>query len=347
MKKKIIKLIIISVVIGIFVISMLSLLGRFEPVYRHEDDALIVDGKPYGWEPAVNWYPKGKAIKLGRSDYNSLFPVYLYKYEESDMFVIEHPFYTCVPETPLHRLDVEFPSFSSEVIDTVNLGIGWNIIYVDDVEYRNITITDPSSIAALESCFEKPFKKDETKSFASSSLKFTAESEQYPGIYFELPCHIYDGRYCLRQSDGILYEIPLALFEQITDLKFYSPIELQIIDEYKRGWQNEKWKSVYPEDSSYLFFSMNGYVILEVINNKAELKERGSYKVNQDVIRFYPEDKAAYSLKIDFEILRMEPIDGDSTSNAWQYDEESNVTVQLRDMKAVAIEQAGFEYLYQ
>lgn len=347
MNKKVRKLIIIGAVIVVAVIAGLALSGRFEPLYRHEEEALIVDGKPYGWEPTVYWHPKGDTVKIGRSQYNSFFPVYLYKYEESDMFVIEQPFYTCVPEVPLHRLDVEFPSFSAEVIDSVNLGIGWNMIYVDDVEYRNITITDPSSIAALACCFEKPFKEDKTKSFASSSLKITAESDQYPGIYFELPCYVYDGRYCLRQSDGTLYEIPQALLGRITGFDFYSPIELQTIDGYKRGWQNEKWKSARPEDSSYLFLSMDGYVILEVVENKAELKERGLYKVDKDIIRFYPEDSPSYSFKIDYKEIRMELLEGEAKNNAWQYDEESLVTVQLRDMKAVAIEQAGFEFLYQ
>lgn len=86
MKKKTIKLTGIGLVIGALVISVVALFGCLERVYPHEDGALIVHGKPYGWEPAVNWYPKGDTIKIGRSEYNSLFPVYLHKYEETDLF---------------------------------------------------------------------------------------------------------------------------------------------------------------------------------------------------------------------------------------------------------------------
>jgi hypothetical protein len=92
---------------------------------------------------------------------------------------------------------------------------------------------------------------------------------------------------------------------------------------------------------------MNEYVILEVVDNKAELKERGSYKVDKDIIRFYPDNFPPYSFKIDFKDMRMELLEGEAKSNAWQYDEETFVGVQLRDMEGVSIEQAGFEYLYQ
>lgn len=140
-------------------------------------------------------------------------------------------------------MDVGFPSFSAEVIDKVNVGVGWNIIYVDDFKYRNITITDPSSIAVLESCFDNPIQTDDTKVAAFSALNFAAESDQFRGIYYELGFYVYDGRYCLRQSDGISYEIPEALLEQVTGLNFYSPADYQTIDKFKREWRDQKWKS--------------------------------------------------------------------------------------------------------
>lgn len=92
--------------------------------------------------------------------------------------------------------------------------------------------------------------------------------------------------------------------------------------------------------------SLNEYVILEVVEEKAQLKEKGFYKVDQDIIRFYPdkEIKNEYSFRINYEKLYLESIDSLDPSNAWQYDEESWVSVKV-GWHTYAIEKVGNDYL--
>lgn len=192
-------------------------------------------------------------------------------------------------------------------------------------------------------CLTTPITvKDDVEVSDANMFSLYAENEKYEGIYYKLSSVIYDGRYCLRQLDGSLYEIPLPLLEKISGLNLFTPEEYQTITDAKRTWIGEKWKNT-AKDDSYLFFSMDRYVILQVLEDeKVELKERGTYQFDTKTIRFYPDGGIPYTFITDLE--KMQLISENGEPNGWIFDENGQVFVKYRNDNYF-IEQAGSEYL--
>lgn len=354
MKKGTIIALCISIPVGLMcaiTVAVLYFLGLFMPAYPYHDGVLQVDGKPYAYAPNTNWQPKGETVRIGRTNEAGLVYVYSYKGDEQRFFMLTHPLIADMVSLPMHRTDITLPSFSPDVIDNVNLSFDGNMIRQDNAEYVQKKITEKESITLLANCFSNPIKQEKPYD-DSGHFSISGESAKYPWMTYKLDTAIYDGKYYLIGLDRMMYEVPVTVLEQVSGLDLYSAQEMLAVTNIKRDWQNKKWNGTGKCENCYMFLSQDTYVILEVKEKKATLKERGDFRLDGNQTRFYPEnDGSPYTFTVGNENMQLSPTDGDAQYSEWNRDDGdvSVLTGEKYNGEDVfqSIKQTGFEYLYE
>lgn len=230
MKKGTIITLCISIPVGVvcaIAVAVIYLLGLFSPAYPYYDGVLLVDGRPYAFEPSTNWQPKGETQKIGWAYDKEMYQIYQYEGDKERYFMLRAPLISDMISLPMHRTDITFPSFSPDVIDTVTLSFDGNMIRQDNAGNKQITITDRESIALLANCLSNPIKSGRFDDLDHFSI--SAESAKYPWMTYIMGSAIYDGKYYLYGRGGMMYEIPLTLLEKISGLDLYSAEEYEAL----------------------------------------------------------------------------------------------------------------------
>ena len=205
-------------------VLVLSMGFGFFPVYLCRDNTIYLDGLQYRQDPLTNWQPTGEKYKVANLCGDVPFFTFISRYTSDDnqYFIYMYTFPADAERMPYRRTDVALPAFSADVIDSVILGIGEDMI-PGNTEYTELTITDKETIGDIAGCFSRPVEKDAAKEIVRTTVSMTAQSNPLKNMTYEISAVVYDGKYCFMQKDGNLFEIPVALLEEIFHATIYTP----------------------------------------------------------------------------------------------------------------------------
>ena len=213
---------IILAFISIAVILISFLISGFYPVYLCRDNTIYINNIQYRQDPLTDWYPTGEKYKIGNlcGGVPLLTSLYRYQGDANQVYAAISSIPADAQALPYHRVDMPLPPFSADVIDAVTLSIGSDMT-PDNMDNKQITITEKAIIGAMAACFSNPVVKDETKEVVGTTIGLSAQSGLYENIIYKIGFVAYDGNYCLMQADQTLYEIPHQLLETIFGLTIY------------------------------------------------------------------------------------------------------------------------------
>lgn len=325
---------------------MLSyLISGFYPVYLCRSNTVYINGVQYRQDPLSDWQPTGAKFKIGNLCGGVPLLTFLYKYngDNNQFFAYIYSFPSDAEAMPYHRMDVPLPSFTADVIDSISFYIESDMT-PDNMEDKEITITDKKTIGEIADCFNRPVAKDETKEIVGTSIGLTAQSAQYEDMTYKIRAVAYDGKFCFMQADGSLFEIPIELLEKLFDVTISTPEQYVKAKEVIDKMYYKMWRSVNENGTFYLFMWRDDYIIIEAKEEKALLKESGLYKVDHNKINFYPDNKLldTYSYIYNLDDMGLTSLDT-SFFTSWTFDEEDSIVLE-HDGSMSRIEQIASSY---
>lgn len=326
-RKRLRKFLLIFCIVFILISTPIS---GFYPVYLYRDNTIYINGIQYK-QISSDWLPTGEKYRIGNlcGDVSIFSFLYKYKGDDENFFAYVYTFPSDVERMPYYRVDMPLPSFSADVIDSVNMSMGSDMT-PDNMEDKEIAITDKKLIGEIAECFLHPVAKDAAKEAVWTSIGLTAQSSQYESMIYKISAVAYDEKYCFMQEDGSLFEIPIELLEDIFDADITEPELYATQEEATRELTNTMLRCINEYGTFYLFMWREDYVIIEIKGDIPSLKESGLYNINVDRLFLYPDDikLGTYSYKIDVDDIKLTSPTNMAIYSEWEHDEESSINLE-------------------